>query len=151
MLEILSNTCRNDIVNAQSNTVTASDAVALVIPEENDSSSNDGLFKNYIETAETPSLDINGIIGAYRQRNLQDTVELLTKSREHLWWEGSLFYKVSPGNKEKLFKKLSLQFIGKGNIDGGALTNRFSILLFNEIKSQLFEPVNCKTWLLVPK
>ena len=134
-----------------SNTVTASDAVALLIPDENDSSSNDGLFKNYIETVETPSLDVNGIIDAYRQSNLLDTVELLTISREHLWREGLLFYKASLGNKEKLFKKLSLQFIGEEGIDGGALTNEFFTLLFSEIKSQLFEPVNSKTWLFVPK
>ena len=134
-----------------SNTVTASDAVALLIPDENDSSSNDGLFKNYIETVETSSLDVSGIIDAYRQSNLLDTVELLTISREHLWRERLLFYKASLGNKEKLFKKLSLQFIGEKGIDGGALKNEFFTLLFNEIKSQLFEPVNFKTWLFVPK
>ena len=32
-----------------------------------------------------------------------------------------------------------------------ALTNEFFTLLFNEIKSQLFEPVNSKPWLFVPK
>ena len=46
------------------NTATASDAMALLIPDENDSSSSDGLLKNYIETVETPSLDVNGIIDA---------------------------------------------------------------------------------------
>ena len=134
-----------------SNTVTASDAVALLISDENDSSSNDGLFKNYIETVETTSLDVNGITDAYRQSNLLNTVELSTISREHLWREGLLFYKASLGNKEKLFKKLSLQFIGEEGIDGGALTNEFFTLLFSEIKSQLFEHVNSKTWLFVPK
>ena len=109
-----------------SNTVTASDAEALLIPDENNSSSNDVLFKNYIETVENPSLDVNVIIDAYRQSSLLDTVELLTISTEHLWREGLLFYKASLGNKEKLFKKLSLQFIGEEGIDGGASTNEFS-------------------------
>ena len=149
--EILPNTCRNDIVNALNNTVTTSDAVALLTPDENDSSSNDGRFKNYIDTVEIPSLDVNGIIDSYRQSNLLDIVELLTVSREHLWREGLLFYKASLGNKEKLFKKLSLQFIGEEGIHGGALANGFFTLLFNEIKSQLFEPVNSKTWLFAPK
>ena len=44
-----------------------------------------------------------------------------------------------------------MQFIGEESIGGGALTNEFFTLLFNEIKSQLFEPVNSKTWLFVPK
>ena len=133
------------------NTATASDAMALLIPDENDSSSSDELLKNYIETVETPSLDVNGIIDAYRQSNLLDTVEVLTISREHLWREGLLFYKASLGDKEKLFKKLSLQLIGEEGLDGGALTNKFFTLLFNEIKSQLFEPANSKSWLFVPK
>ena len=75
---------QNDKLNALSNIVTASDPVALLIPDQNDSSSNDGLFKNYMETVETPSLYVNGIIDAYRKSNLLDTVELLTISREHL-------------------------------------------------------------------
>ena len=125
--------------------------MALLIADKNDSSSNDGLLKNYIETVETPSLDVNGIIGAYRQSNLLDTVEVLTVSREHLWREGLLFYKVSLGDKEKLFKKLSLQLIGEEGLDGGALTNKVFTLFFNEMKSQLFEPVNSKSWLFVPK
>ena len=149
--EILPNTCRNDIVNALNNTVTTSDAVALLIPDENDSSSNDRRFRNNLDTVEIPSLDVNGIIDSYRQSNLLDTVELLTVSREHVWREGLLFYKASLGNKEKLFIKLSLQFIGEEGIDGGALTNEFFTLLFNEIKSQLFEPVNSKTWLFAFK
>ena len=41
--EILPNTCTNNIVNALSNTVTASDAVTLLISDKNDSSSNDGI------------------------------------------------------------------------------------------------------------
>ena len=49
-----------------------------------------------------------------------------------------------------MFKKLSLQFIGEEGIDESALTNEFFILLFNEMKSQLFEPVNSKTWLFAP-
>ena len=81
------------------NTFTASDAVPVLIPDENDISSYDGLFKNYIETAETPSLDVNGIIDAYRQSNLLDKAELLTISREHLRKEGLLFYNASLGDK----------------------------------------------------
>ena len=102
--EILPNTCRNDIVNALNNTVTTSDAVAFLIPDENDSSSNDGRFKNYFDTVEIPSLDVNGIIDSYRQSNFLDKETLLTKSRQHVWSEGLLFYKASFGNKEKLFK-----------------------------------------------
>ena len=50
-----------------------------------------------------------------------------------------------------MFQKFSLQFIGEEGIDGGALTKEVLTLLYNEIKSQLFEPVNSKTWLFVPK
>ena len=77
--EILPNTCKNDIVNTLNNTVTTSDAVALLIPDENDSLSNDGRFKN-IDTVEIPSLDVSGKIDSYRQSNMLGTVELSTIS-----------------------------------------------------------------------
>ena len=50
-----------------------------------------------------------------------------------------------------MFKKLSLQFIGEEGIDRRALTNEVFTLLYNEIKSQLFEHVNSKIWLFAPK
>ena len=80
-----------------------------------------------------------------------DTVEILAIPREHFRKEGLLLYKASFTDKEKLFKKLLLQFIREEGMDGGALTNEFFTFLLNEIKSQLFEPVNYKTWLFAPK
>lgn len=72
-------------------------------------------------------------------------------TRENLWRDALTFYKCNMGDKQKLLRKLSVSFNGEDGIDAGALMVEFFTLLFNCAKENLFEPIEGKSWLLVPK
>ena len=72
-------------------------------------------------------------------------------SRENLWRDALTFYKRNMGDKQKLLSKLCVSFNGEDGIDAGALMVEFFTLLFNCAKENLFEPIEGKSWLLVPK
>ena len=97
--------------------------------------------------------NIHSVLRRYREQKFEHGNEntLLRVTRSDLWRDALTFYKPNMGDKRKLFQKLFVSFQGEDGIDAGALTVEFFTLVFNEAKKQLFESVDDKDWLLVPK